>query len=154
MSRPRITLRPDAIAALCAVGMPHAEVAEKLGVSPRTLQRRLTELRALHGPNWGRSLLPAAPGATLADIESGELSLEELHQLARSTLELVMRRAASDPKAAIAAARAALALSTEETVDEADTPDRPELLAKVKAATASAEGEGPNRHSRATSTSG
>ena len=139
--RPRKTVRPDEIAALLAVGMPHAEVAEKLSVSVSTLQRRLTELRAQHGPHWGRSLLPVVAGAgPVADLDSGELSVEELQQLARSTLELVMRLAANDPKSAVAAARVALALRTEDTEREADTPDRPELLARVKAATASAGG--------------
>ena len=139
--RPRKTVRPDEIAALLAVGMPHAEVAEKLSVSVSTLQRRLTELRAQHGPNWGRSLLPAAAGAgAVADLDSGELSVDELQQLARSTLELVMRMAANDPKSAVAAARVALALSPEEKEDEPVHRDRTDLLARVRAATASARG--------------
>ncbi len=142
MSRPRKTVRPDEIAALLAVGMPHAEVAEKLSVSVSTLQRRLTELRAQHGPQWGRSLLPVVAGAgPVADLDSGELSVEELQQLARSTLELVMRMAASDPKSAVAAARVALALSPGEPAVERAAPNRADLLARVKAATASARGK-------------
>lgn len=140
MSRPRKTVRPDEIAALLAVGLSHVEVAEKLCVSVSTLQRRLTELRAQHGPQWGRSLLPAtnAPGG-VADLDRGELSVEELHQLSRNTLELVMRNAAADPKSAVAAARVALALTLEERVEERELPDRTELLERIKAATTSAE---------------
>jgi len=136
--RPRKTVRADELAALLAVGMSHADVAKKLAVSVSTLQRRLTELRAQHGPQWGRSLLPVTekPGE-LADLDSGELAVEELHQLARNTLELVMRNAVADPKSAVAAARVALALSPEERAEDREVPDRAELLARVRAATAS-----------------
>ncbi len=136
--RPRKTVRPDEIAALLAVGLPHAEVAKKLSVSVSTLQRRLTELRAQHGPHWGRSLLDATATGVVADLDQGELSVEELHQLARNTLEFVMRNAVADPKSAVAAARVALALSPEERAEDREVPDRAQLLARVKVATASA----------------
>lgn len=138
--RPRKTVRPDEIAALLAVGLSHAEVADKLCVSVSTLQRRLTELRAQHGPGWGRSLLPVADGAdALADLESGELSTEELKQLARSTLELTMRMIGADPKSAVAAARVALALPDEVPERDDEQVDRADLLERVRRATASAE---------------
>ena len=138
--RPRKTVRADEIAALLAVGLPHAEVAEKLSVSVSTLQRRLTELRAQHGPGWGRSLLPASESAgAIADLESGELSTGELKQLARSTLELTMRMICADPKSAVAAARVALALPDEAPQRDNDQIDRAELLERVRRATASAE---------------
>jgi len=144
MSRPRKTVRPDEIASLLAVGMPHAEVARKLSVSPRTLQRRLTELRAKHGPGWGRSLLPATAGSgPIADIESAELTVDELKQLARNTLELTMRMIGADPKAAVAAARVALALPDEAPEKDDVRVDRADLLERVRRATASA------KHARA-----
>ncbi len=139
MSRPRKTVRPDEIAALLAVGLPKDEAAKRLGVSTSTLQRRVRELRAQHGPQWGRSLLDATdPPGVVADLDQGELSVEELHQLARNALQIVLRNAVTDPKSAVAAARVALALNPEERAEDRAVPDRADLLARVKAATASA----------------